>query len=115
MEVDERTPVWAVSSEDVLDRLGASRASLTEADAADRLRRTGPNALPAAPPTPLWRRVLAQFQDTLIYILLASALAKALLRDWVDFTVILAVAVANAVIGLVQEGRAEGALAGIRA
>ena len=49
-----------------------------------------------------------------IYILLASAALKVAMGEWIDALVILAVAVINAVIGFVQEGRAEQALAGIR-
>ena len=48
----------------------------------------------------------------LIYILLAAAVLKAILGEWIDFWVILAVAVINAMIGFIQEGRAENALEG---
>src|SRR5690606_29852006 len=59
-------------------------------------------------------RLGRQFDDVLIYILLVAAVLKAFLGDWVDFTVILVVAVANAAVGLLQEGQAERALDGIR-
>lgn len=107
--------VWTGSASQVLARLESSADGLTEPQAAKRLAEHGPNALAPPAPTPWWRRVLVQFQDTLIYILLASALAKAILADWIDFWVILSVAIINAAIGLIQEGRAEKALAGIRA
>ncbi|WP_262848851.1 cation-translocating P-type ATPase [Mumia quercus] len=113
-QITDQPPVWATPVDEVLDRLDTSRDGLTREQAQRRLTEVGPNRLPPPEPTPWWRRVLAQFQDTLIYILLASAAAKAALGDWVDFTVILAVAVINAAIGLIQEGRAEKALAGIR-
>ncbi|MBW9208531.1 HAD-IC family P-type ATPase [Mumia sp. zg.B21] len=113
-EVTDQPPVWATPVDEVLERLGTSRDGLTDAEAERRLADVGPNRLPPPEPTPWWKRVVAQFEDTLIYILLASAAAKAVLEDWVDFTVILAVAVINAAIGLIQEGRAEKALAGIR-
>lgn len=105
---------WAAAPDDVLHRLGSDRAGLTAADAARRLDRYGPNRLPApARPHPVVR-FLRHFDDVLIYILLAAAVLKAFLGDWVDFTVILVVAVVNAVVGLVQEGQAERALDGIR-
>src|SRR5918998_5726191 len=105
---------WARGPQAVLDGLGAQPTGLTAEQAAERLRTVGPNRLPAPPRKPLWRRVLAHFDDILIYILLVAAALKAVLRDWVDFSVILGVAVINAAIGLVQEGRAERALDAIR-
>uniref|UniRef100_UPI000FD88EE5 HAD-IC family P-type ATPase n=1 Tax=Microbacterium sp. CPCC 204701 TaxID=2493084 RepID=UPI000FD88EE5 len=74
----------------------------------------GPNRLPEPARRPAILRFLAHFNDTLIYILLGAALIKALMGDWLDFWVIVVVAIINAVVGFVQEGRAEKALAGIR-
>ncbi|GAA4182004.1 HAD-IC family P-type ATPase [Gryllotalpicola koreensis] len=105
---------WASPAEAVLAELGGSHEGLTAAEASDRLQRHGRNVLTPPKPAPWWKRVLLQFKDVLIYVLLASALLKAIIGDWVDFAVILAVAVINAVIGLVQEGRAEQALNAIR-
>lgn len=89
-------------------------AGLTSSTAAERLTLIGPNVLPEPARTPAWLRFLSHFNDTLIYILLGAAAIKALMGDWLDFWVIMAVAIINAVIGYVQEGRAEKALAGIR-
>ncbi|MGN8247213.1 cation-translocating P-type ATPase [Cellulomonas soli] len=97
----------------VLDALSASAEGLTGAEASRRLAQVGPNRLPEPPRTHPVLRFLRHFQDVLIYILLAAAVLKAVLGDWVDFAVIVAVAVANAVVGFVQEGRADKALAGI--
>ena len=105
---------WSVPPDDVLAALGSEAGGLSGADAATRLAEVGPNRLPPPRRDPLWKRVLVHFDDVLIYILLVSAVLKAILGDWVDFTVILAVAVINAAIGFVQEGRAESALEGIR-
>jgi magnesium-transporting ATPase (P-type) len=109
----ESTP-WALPPQAVLAEVGSSDAGLTAEQARTRLAEVGPNRL--APPVgaPWWRRVLSQFDDVLIYILLVAAVLKAIIGDWIDFTVILAVAVINAAIGLIQEGRAEKALDGIR-
>ncbi|MEN5073382.1 HAD-IC family P-type ATPase [Isoptericola cucumis] len=105
---------WSQPPDDVLRALGTTGGGLTSADAAERLERVGPNRLPPPERDPLWKRIAVHFDDILIYILLVSAVLKAILGDWVDFTVILAVAVINAAIGFVQEGRAESALDGIR-
>ena len=97
----------------VLEALGSARRGLTEDEARRRLAEVGPNRLPEPPRPNVVLRFLGHFDDVLIYILLAAAVLKALLGDWIDFTVILVVAVANAVVGFVQEGRADKALAGI--
>ncbi|GAA1967284.1 HAD-IC family P-type ATPase [Microbacterium deminutum] len=87
---------------------------LTGDEASARLASVGPNLLPEPARTPAILRFLSHFNDTLIYILLGAAAVKAIMGDWLDFWVIMAVAIINAVIGFVQEGRAEKALAGIR-
>ncbi|MEU2198707.1 HAD-IC family P-type ATPase [Isoptericola sp. NPDC019482] len=109
----EPTP-WASPPQDVLAALRTDDGGLTAAGAAERLAEVGPNRLPPPEKDPLWKRILVHFDDVLIYILLVSAVLKAILGDWVDFTVILLVAVVNAAIGFIQEGRAESALNGIR-
>ncbi|MFJ1513546.1 cation-translocating P-type ATPase [Cellulosimicrobium funkei] len=105
---------WSRPPDAVLAALGTDAGGLSTADAATRLAEVGPNRLPPPQRDPLWKRILVHFDDILIYILLVSAVLKAILGDWVDFTVILAVAVINAAIGFIQEGRAESALEGIR-
>ncbi|WP_264030110.1 cation-translocating P-type ATPase [Cellulosimicrobium sp. SH8] len=105
---------WSRPPDEVLAELGTDAGGLSNADAAARLAAVGPNRLPPPQRDPLWKRILVHFDDVLIYILLVSAVLKAILGDWVDFTVILAVAVINAAIGFIQEGRAESALEGIR-
>lgn len=99
---------------DVLTSLRAEDTGLTGDEAAARLEAVGRNVLPEPKRTPAWLRFLGHFNDTLIYILLAAAAIKAIMGDWLDFWVIVSVAIINAVIGYVQEGRAEKALAGIR-
>ncbi|MCK9794073.1 HAD-IC family P-type ATPase [Isoptericola sp. 4D.3] len=113
-DVEIASAPWARPPAEVLAALRTDERGLTAADAAARLAEVGPNRLPPPERDPLWKRVLVHFDDVLIYILLVSAVLKAILGDWVDFTVILLVAVVNAAIGFIQEGRAESALNGIR-
>ncbi len=105
---------FALTVDEVERELRTGDRGLSGADAAARLAVAGPNLLPEAKRTPAWLRFLGHFNDTLIFILLGAAAIKAVMGDWLDFWVIVTVAVINAVIGYVQEGRAEKALAGIR-
>ena len=100
--------------EAVLRDLQASAAGLTEAEAAARLAQFGPNKLPAAARRGWLMRFLVQFHNVLIYVLLGAAALTIGLGHYVDAGVILAVVLANAVIGVVQEGRAEQAMGAIR-
>lgn len=105
---------WALPADEVLAHLEADAGGLRSEDAATRLEIAGPNRLPEPARKPAVLRFLSHFNDTLIYILLGAAVIKALMGDWLDFWVIMVVAIINAVIGYIQEGRAEKALAGIR-
>ncbi|POH66876.1 carbonate dehydratase [Cryobacterium zongtaii] len=105
---------YARTVEAVCADLHTSRHGLDEAEAAARLVRFGPNALPVVAKKNPVLRFLGHFNDVLIYVLLGSAVLTMVFGDWVDASVILAVAVINAVIGFLQEGRAEKALDGIR-
>ena len=105
---------FAVSVPAVETALKTDIGGISSTEAAVRLAAVGPNVLPAPPRQPAVLRFLAHFNDTLIYILLGAGAVKAIMGDWLDFWVIMAVAVINALIGFVQEGRAETALAGIR-
>ena len=84
------------------------------AEAARRLTANGPNELPAPPRAHPVLRLLAQFNNVLIYFLLAAAAAAGVLGHYVDMAVIVAIVLINAVVGFVQEGKAETALDAIR-
>ncbi len=108
------TDAHARSGAEVLAALAATADGLSGIEASQRLASHGPNRVDAAAAEPAWKRFLRHFDDVLIYILLGAAALKAAMGEWIDFGVILAVAVINALIGFIQEGRAEQALAGIR-
>jgi calcium-translocating P-type ATPase len=104
----------ARSVADCMAALSATPHGLANAEATRRRDHHGPNRLPEPATRGAILRFLAQFQNVLIYVLLAAAVVTAMLGHWVDTGVILAVVFANAVIGHIQEGRAEAAMAAIR-
>ncbi|MBV8414930.1 MAG: HAD-IC family P-type ATPase, partial [Verrucomicrobia bacterium] len=104
----------ALQADDVLSKLRSQANGLSASEATNRLQTVGPNRLPAPPKEGLLKRFFKHFNDILIYILLFAGVAKAFLGHWVDAGVIFAVAIINAVVGFIQEGRAEEALEGIR-
>ena len=86
---------------------------LSAEEVAARQARFGPNRLsPKTGRGPLLRFLL-QFHQPLIYILLASAIITAALREWVDASVIFGVTLVNAIIGFIQESKAESAIAAL--
>ncbi|WP_160286901.1 cation-transporting P-type ATPase [Pseudomonas knackmussii] len=110
-----RTEQWyRWSVEQTLADLQTGTAGLSPEEAKTRLLREGPNALPTKASDPAWLRFARHFNDVLIYILLAAAVATALMGHWTDTLVILAVAVINAAIGFFQENKAEKSLAALR-
>ncbi|MBR0680001.1 HAD-IC family P-type ATPase [Roseomonas eburnea] len=113
MPHDMQVPWHALPANAALAALGSAPAGLDAAEAAARLARHGPNALPEPPRPGLFARFLRQFDDLLIRVLLVAAGLTAFLGEWADTAVILAVVVINAGVGLMQEGRAERALEAI--
>jgi len=97
-------------------------SGLSTADAAERLARAGPNALPEPAPDPLWRRFVRQFQSPLIYILLFALVFDLGLwlyegaHAWpIEATAIGLILLFNAALGLYQEQRSEAALTRLKA
>ena len=112
---DDAAGSWhSLAVEEVLRRIGGSPSGLSACESARRLAVHGPNRLPEVQPRSPFARFLAHFHNILIYVLLGSAAVTAALQHWVDTGVILAVVLANAVIGFIQEGKAESAMAAIR-
>jgi magnesium-transporting ATPase (P-type) len=100
--------------EDCFKTLESQSTGLTDSDADSRLRHIGPNRLPEPSARSIWMRIFDQFNNVLIHVLLAAAIMASMLGHATDALVILAVVVLNAMIGLIQEGRAEKALDSIQ-
>jgi magnesium-transporting ATPase (P-type) len=107
--------VWhSALTDSVLKDLQASTAGLSREEADARLKRYGANRLPEAARRSNLMRFLLQFHNILIYVLIGCAVVTAALDHWIDTGVILAVVIANAIIGYIQEGKAEKAMDAIR-
>ncbi|AKJ95549.1 carbonate dehydratase [Thioalkalivibrio versutus] len=104
----------ALKTDEVLKRLEVDEHGLKSPDAEQRLQDVGPNRLPETARTGPIRRFLLQFHNVLIYVLIAAAIGTAFLGHWLDTGVILGVVLINAIIGHIQEGKAEKALDAIR-
>ena len=108
------TPWHSLDINRVFQLLSSSADGLSQQQADQLLQTYGPNRLQAARKKSPLARFLEQFHNLLIYVLLAACIVTALLGHWVDSGVILAVVVLNAMIGFIQEGKAEKALDAIR-
>jgi len=105
---------WALGADAVLALVGGARGGLTAEEAARRLERHGPNALEQAGGASRAAILLRQFTSPLIYILLLAAAVTLALGEYADAGVIGAVLVFNAVVGFVQEDRAERSIEALR-
>jgi len=103
-----------MAAERAIDALHADTKGLSSEEAATRLEKHGPNRLPEPARRSPLTRFLLHFHNILIYVLLGSAAITATLGHLADTLVILAVVVANAIIGFIQEGKAEKAMDAIR-
>jgi Ca2+-transporting ATPase len=116
-------PAYQRPVEDLIRELeGNSERGLTSAEAQARLASYGRNELPAEPPVPAWRRFIAQFQNVLTILLLIATVIS--FAAWLiegaegvpfETLTILAIVLLNAVLGFVQEARAEQAVAALQA
>ena len=108
-------PWHATTVEETLGVLDTDPAlGLTDAEVNRRLSKYGPNLLPTAGRTGPWTRFFLHFHNMLVYVLLAAGFVKLMLGLWVDASVILGVVVLNAILGFIQEGKAEKSLDAIR-
>ncbi|NLZ39532.1 MAG: cation-translocating P-type ATPase [Firmicutes bacterium] len=99
------------SQEEVLQELNVERAvGLTDEEAQKRLEQYGENKLKGKPKKSILALFFAQLQDMLIYVLLGATLITILIQEYVDALIILLVVILNAVIGVVQEYKAEKAI-----
>ncbi len=113
--MNEEHPPWHTAEVSaVLQALGTGAQGLDPAEAGHRLEVYGPNRLTEAAPPGLLARLLRQFNNILLIVLMIAAGLTAAMGHWIDSGVIAMVVLLNALIGYVQEGKAERALDAIR-
>jgi Ca2+-transporting ATPase len=108
--------IWhTLGIDDTYSHLKTSiEVGLKDEDASSRFQNYGPNELEGEPPTTIWQMLWIQLNNFVIYLLLIAAVVSALLGDWVEAAAIMAIVILNAVLGIVQERRAEEALAALK-
>ena len=110
----QETPVYRLTIEEALKEFGTCQEGLATHEAKTRLDEYGANQLRKRKNVQAWMRLLLQFHNPLIYVLLATCAATALLHHWVDTGVILGVVIINAIIGYIQEAKAEQAIESLK-
>ncbi len=104
-----------LTARQAVDKLSSSsERGLSSRTASERLQRFGPNQLTEAPRPGFIRLVLDQLKSFVVILLIAAAVISLLLREWVDASAILVIVILNAILGVVQESRAEAALAALK-
>ena len=113
---DELSVTWhSVSAEDTITKLETRRnQGLTAAEAEKRLGEYGPNQLQEKPRPTFLKRLFDQLKSFVIILLIVASIISAFLGEWVDASAIILIVVLNAVLGVVQESRAEEALAALK-
>ncbi len=110
----EREDFYTLSSEEVLENLSVEEQGLTEEEAKRRLERYGLNQLAEAPRPGFLQLLWEQFNNFIVMLLIVASLISALLGEWIDASAIMAIVLLNAILGIIQERRAEQALAALK-
>jgi Ca2+-transporting ATPase len=114
-EMKDKLKWHSAETDKVLETLNSDKGKgLSDKDVKERTEKYGRNEIPNGKKQSWFVRLLLQFHNVLIYVLMVAAVITALMDHWVDTWVILTVVIINALIGFVQEGKAEQALESIR-
>ena len=109
------TQWWQQNIEEITKSLSTDLSGgLTSQEAAARLGKYGPNQLEEKKGISPWSIFLAQFEDFIIWVLIGAALVSGFLQEWVDALAIIAIVILNAILGFIQEYRAEKSLAALK-
>ena len=114
-ELLRETHFYQLSAEQTAQTLQVDAAQgLSDAEAKARQARFGPNALEEKARKTVWQMFIEQFKSFMILILLIAALISGLLGEWADTIIIAAIVVLNAIMGVIQENKAENSMAALK-
>jgi len=114
-EIQPQMNWHALPPDQILQQLATPPESgLSSEEAARRLETYGPNQLTEAVGITFWQMLIAQFNNFVVIMLIVAAIISAALGDWEEAAAILAIVILNATLGVIQERRAEQALAALK-
>lgn len=115
-ETQQQKEAWfAIKANQVISILNVNREEgLSNSEAQLRYDAYGANELQEAPPASIWVKIYEQFANFVVILLLAAALISVVVGDWIEAAAIMTIVVLNAVLGVVQESRAEEALSALK-
>ena len=113
-ELSQNESWHALSTEEVIEHLKVHESGLTSAEVADRQAHYGLNQLTEAPRPGFLKLLVEQFNNFIVILLIVAAVVSALLGEWIDASAIMAIVIMNAILGIIQEQRAEAALAALK-
>lgn len=114
MDNHRKTPWHAQTPQEVCACLQTGANGLRDAEAAERLKTYGPNTLRARASKSVWQMLREQLTDPMVLILIGAAVMSAVLREWTEAAVIFVIVLVNALIGIVQEKKAQSSLEALR-
>lgn len=114
MDNHKQLPWHSQNLDEVYKSLHTSKEGLSDVEAAERLRKNGPNELRSKPPKTIFKMLQVQIFDPMVLILISAAIFSAVLQEWSEAVVIFTIVVINAIIGVAQEKKAQSSLEALR-
>ena len=106
---------WQFNIEETIDALQTDASKgLTDTEVSLRLKKYGLNQLQEKKGISPWQIFFSQFQDFIVWVLIGAALVSGFLKEWIDACAIIAIIILNAILGFIQEYRAEKSLAALK-
>lgn len=110
-EESKAAALWhQLSAEEVLSQLGTSVVGLSAPEAARRQKASGPNRVSSKGGTSAWLKLIRQFHQPLVYIMIIAVAVTSFLGEWMDAMVIGGIVLVNTIVGFLQETKAETAI-----